>query len=105
MKLEWYVYFADINSLHIIKYNIFKHYSFYESLKSHIKNFKNKEDFSEWLRKNTMYYFWSKCEYEIILTCFPEWDRFKKEKIDIYNQLQLNWDKFVNYIWENKNNI
>ena len=52
-----------------------------------------------------MYYFWSKCEYEIIVTCNPEWDRFKKEKIDVYDQLQLNWNKFVDYIWENKNEI
>ena len=52
-----------------------------------------------------MYYFWSKCEYEIIITCWPKWDKFKEEKIDVYSQLNLNWDKFVNYIWENKKEI
>ena len=105
MMLEWYVYLANINSKRIVKYDIFTHYSFYKSLKTHIKEFTEKESFSEWLRRDTMYYFWAKCEYEIILTCNPEWNKFKKEVIDVYDQLQLNWNKFVDYIWENKNEI
>lgn len=103
--LEWYVYLADINKKEIIKYNVFKHYSFYEDLKINIKNNKNKKDFIDRLRKDSMYYFWAKSEYEIILWSWPEWDKFKKEKIDVYSQLMLNWDKFVNYIWDNKKEI
>lgn len=103
--LEWYVYLADINKKEIIKYNVFKHYSFYEDLKINIKNNKNKKDFIDRLRKDSMYYFWAKSEYEIILGSWPEWDKFKKEKIDVYSQLMLNWDKFVDYIWENRKEI
>lgn len=103
--LEWYVYLEDINKRIIITYNVFNHYSFYEDLKKIIKKYKTIEDFSKELKRICMYYFWSKCEYEIILTCWPKWDKFKEEKIDVYSQLNLNWDKFVNYIWENKKKI
>lgn len=47
-----------------------------------------------------MYYFWSKCEWEIILSDFPPSDRFKKKKVDVYEQVMLNWDKFINYLWK-----
>lgn len=103
--LEWYVYLEDINKRIIITYNVFNHYSFYEDLKKIIKKYKTIEDFSKELKRICMYYFWSKCEYEIIITCWPKWDKFKEEKIDVYSQLNLNWDKFVNYIWDNKKEI
>lgn len=103
--LEWNTYLGDINKRTIIVFNVFKHYSFYEDLKKIIKKYKTIEDFSTELNRICMYYFWSKCEYEIILTCWPTWDKFKEEKIDVYSQLKLNWDKFVNYIWDNKKEI
>lgn len=103
--LEWNTYLSDINKRIIIVFNVFKHHSFYEDLKKIIKKYKTIEDFSKELKRICMYYFWSKCEYEIILTCWPTWDKFREEKIDVYSQLNLNWDKFVNYIWNNKKEI
>lgn len=103
--VEWNVYLSDINKREIIIFNVFNHYSFYENLKKIIKKYKTIEDFSKELKSICVYFFWAKCEYEIILTCWPEWDKFKKEKIDVYSQLNLNWDKFVNYIWDNKKEI
>ena len=103
--LESNVYIGDINKRRITTFNVFEHYSFYKDLKKEIKIYKNIEEFSDRLRRIVMYYFWSKCEYEIILTCWPSWDKFKEEKIDVYSQLDLNWDKFVNYIWDNKKEI
>ena len=52
-----------------------------------------------------MYYFWSKCEYEILITTWFERKDFKDEKIDVYDQLQLNWNAFIDYIWKNKKYI
>ena len=28
-------------------------------------------------------------------------DSFEKEKIDIYDQVMLNWDVFIKYVWDN----
>lgn len=103
--LKWYVYLEDVNKKKIIKYNVFNHYSFCEDLKNTVENIKNKNEFSERVKRLSMYYFWSKCEYEILITTWLERKDFKSEKIDVYDQLQLNWDIFVNYIWENKKNL
>lgn len=47
-----------------------------------------------------MYYFWSKCEYEIILS--PWAGQADDIKIDIYNQIMMNFDRFVDYCWSFK---
>ena len=78
-----------------------------------------------------MYYFWSKCEYEVVISSFPvhikkeEFNRLTEEfkadtekyghepygmwvcpdvgsKIDIYNQVMLNFEVFVDYVWSHK---
>lgn len=48
-----------------------------------------------------MYYMWSKCEYEIILS--PWTGRADDIKIDVYDQIMMNFDKFVDYVWSFKN--
>lgn len=50
-----------------------------------------------------MYWFWSKCEYEIVIS--PWVGRNKEEaevKIDIHDQVMLNFDRFVDYCWSFK---
>ena len=69
-----------------------------------------------------MYYFWSKSEYEIVITSFPpyidkkEIEKLTKtnkkireavnldtgKKIDIFDQIMINQDKFIDYLWNNK---
>ena len=102
--LVWNVFLSDINKKEIIVYNIFSHYSFYNDLKEELKSNNDKEEFSKRLKRICRYYFGAKCEYEIVLTCNPEWHKFKKKTINAYSQLELNWNRFINYIWENKNN-
>jgi hypothetical protein len=50
------------------------------------------------LRRKCMYYFWSKCEYEVIVTGWP--DTNTERKIDIYDQLDANWETFKNMAFE-----
>jgi hypothetical protein len=90
-----------------------------------------KDTFAVQLKRELMYYFWCKYEYEVVVTSFPahitptELERANKEyarkyeeyhhypkhiditpeiatKIDIYDQVCLNWDVFVDYVWGNK---
>ena len=122
-NLLWYVYRHNINKDQIYKYNIFDHGRFseevYELLNKHEMTY---EDFSEKLRCSLMYYFWCKTEYEIVITSFPpyidkkEFDRISSEefrvlsdvrlrcgeKIDIYEQVRMNWGVFVDYVWNSK---
>lgn len=99
--MQWYVYTEDFNRKRIAKRNIFDHYEFNEGVKRIYK--KNKHDFdafAELVRKELAYYFRSKCEWETVVTSFPERAEFKAEKIDVYEQVMLNWDVFIKYVWE-----
>lgn len=66
------------------------------------------EDFSADLRHATMRAFWSKCEYEVLVCPWPYHpDQNAERKIDVYDQLNLNWDAFVSYtignLWGDEN--
>lgn len=51
------------------------------------------DDFiEERLKSECMYYFWSKCEYEIVIRGWPNEEC--NRKIDIYEQLIANWNIF-----------
>lgn len=50
------------------------------------------------LRNKCMYFFWAKCEYEVVVTGWPNTDIEKK--IDVYLQLAANWDVFKQLVFE-----
>lgn len=123
----WNVYRNNFNTKKIEVFNIFDHISFLESVKKILKQTQNKKEFSENIRKELLYYFWSKYEYEVIITSFPvyinqkELNKINSDnnsnsnnktkisiepdvgiKVDIYSQVMNNFDIFVDYIWNNK---
>lgn len=98
--LEWNVYIENINRRRIEIYNIFQHHSFLKECNEAWKEYNH--DFSKFeqsVHRSLMYYFWSKCEWEIILSDFPPSKKFNKEKVDVYSQVKLNWNTFINYVW------
>lgn len=162
--LQWHVYNQDINKHEIKPYNVFNHGGFIKGLNQMFKDIKKEgkkyleehgygmdnykwstrdenkynkymESFvDEYLRKECGYYFWSKCECEVVITSWPtyitlgEYYRIDKElanyikeydkvplalnvcpeigeKIDIYDQLRLNWDAFKRYVLEHEKEI
>ena len=60
----------------------------------------SRDEFEDGLKKYLMYYMWSKCEYEIILS--PWTGRADDIKIDVYDQIMMNWNSFVDYVWSLK---
>lgn len=109
-------------------FNIFDHYSFMESVRKLLKKPMSKEEFSELLRREVLYYYWSKAEWELVITntqphidskelnrlitdcylkrtvaepplLFSHVNLSDAEKIDVYEQVRLNWDEFVDYVW------
>lgn len=98
----WNVYRENFNSNEFEVFNIFNHTRFDADVNKALKKYDNKEEFAERIRGDLMYYFWSKSEYELILSPWLGSGRVKEKKIDIYNQVMLNWDKFVDYCWSFK---
>lgn len=112
--LEWNVYIGDYNHRHIETYNIFKHTSFVKDCQKIVKRYSktekaegvfNREAFAEEIRHELMYYFWSKCEWEVIIDHWPPHESFQSEKIDVYDQIRLNWNVFIDYLWSHKEEI
>ena len=52
----------------------------------------------ERLKRLCMYYFWSKCEYEVIVSSWPSREGSER-KIDIYSQLEANWPVFKELVF------
>jgi hypothetical protein len=100
VNLEWNVYFEDVCTDTIKPFNIFAHRGFAADLQLILDNpYLLREEFEELVDGILHYYFWAKCEYEIILTCWPPDDKFKGIKVDVYNQIALNKEIFMDYLW------
>lgn len=103
-ELVWKVFICDFNSRNIKTYNVFDNSRFLDGLKSIKKQMKkekiqNKTWFADEIVKKAMNAFWSKSEYEIIMTSVYE--NANDCKVDIFTQLSINLTQFVDYIWEN----
>ena len=108
-NLVWNVYREDINKREIEVYNIFSHKKFKEDCINIFENHRNESNYNYDKMKRDIeallqYYFWSKCEYEIILSDWPPSKNFKEKKVDIYDQVMLNIDAFISstltqYLW------
>lgn len=97
--MEWNVFYHNMNAQEITVLNIFEHGGFMKDVKKHLKECPDKEAFVKELKSSLMYYFWSKSEYEIIISPWCGGRNTKEKKVDIYSQVMLNWDKFVDYVW------
>ena len=129
--MVWNVYREDFNHRAIVEYNIFDHSSFAQDVNKLLKADIPKDEFAEQLKRSLMYWFWCKSEHEVVISSWPiyidkaELDRINTEyeeynnkwnhyqykinvstdvgkKIDIYSQVMMNWEQFVEYIWSNK---
>lgn len=99
-NLVWNVYKKEYNSNSIEIFNVFDHIDFYNALVKLKKKAKGIYDnnFKEQIKQELFYYFNSKCEYELLLNYF-----FNKinQKIDIYDQVMLNFSAFCDYLISN----
>ncbi len=97
-KLEWNAFNHNLEW-----FNIFDSYSFMNDLyrikTNYIKSKITLEDFKEEVRKSLSWQYRGRCEYELILTTWPVPD--KEIKIDVYNQVMLNFDRFFDYLLNN----
>ena len=108
IPIEWNVYYSDFNSGKIEVRNVFNHGSFLIDLGKDARKYKDdKEKFLERLRSHLMYYYWCKCEWEVVVSHWPPSDneRFKSVKIDVYDQVMLNWPIFSEYVWEHRKEL
>lgn len=95
--MEWYVYYENFNAKKIVKWNIFNHCKFKEEVEKLLHRNLSREDFSGKLKDCLLYYFWAKSEYEILIS--PRIGDAKDIKVDIFDQVMINFERFVDYVW------
>lgn len=100
IPLEWYVYYHDVNAKEIKVLNIFNHRAFKTAVWKHLQECTDRSDFSEQVRGELFYYFGCKCEYEVLICSWC--GDYADSKVDIYSQVRLNFDVFVDYLWSKK---
>jgi len=103
--MEWYVYISDRNS-GIGAHNIFDHYRFVQDCKDALKKYgSDKAGFVEEIEKALFYYYWGKYEWETVISEFSSNPKPKELKIDVYDQVMLNRERFAEYVWEHRAEI
>ena len=99
IPLKWNVWIDD-NTKELKQFNIFSHSRYNEDIREYmykyIKKQISKNTFIEGIRKATLYYFWGKAEYEIIIS--PLIGNHYNKKTDIKEQIELNWDRYIDYL-------
>jgi len=129
-KLVWYV-FVGTTPFNLFSF----HYRFLlDLLKANATCEDDFINFAESVRRSLQHNFWRKAEYESTIGCWPIYvdlktldsmneerkehlDRYGSEprvvqvpakeayKVDIYTQIMLNWDRFIEYLWDNRSLI
>lgn len=101
--LVWNVFRENVNANKIEVWNIFRHAGFLVSCRKIFKELGNdREKSEEKIKRELQYYFWCKCEHEVVISEYPPSHRNVELKVDIYSQVVMNWDIFFDYLWNNQ---
>lgn len=103
--MSWLVKRFDINHQVIENYDVLKYREdFIKKLK---KKCETKEEFTEALKREMMYYFWSRSEYELIIEITEDnriflnpWvgcSELEKVRIDVTDDTNFDWRGFAEY--------
>lgn len=98
----WNVIVHNINADRIETYNVFEHGGLRRDIAELAKKRKTQAEFAEELRRSLCYWFWSKCEWEVLVSPWCGSRNVKPLKIDVYWQVMNNWDLFLAYAWANR---
>lgn len=95
-KLEWNVLIHDFNSNKFVNYNIMRE-DLADDLFRLFKGNPNAtfEEVKKVIRSWAMYHYWSKVEFEVVVSDMFERD---EEKIDAFRQIEMNLDVLTQYI-------
>lgn len=128
--LSWNVIMEDLNTRKITFHDIFKSGYWEEVAKKLKETFPNRKEWENHFRTRLMSRYGTRAEYEVVVTSWPPFiniddieklqkeveDREKTwgskphkvninptvaEKIDIFQQLDMNWHVFADYVWDN----
>lgn len=96
----FYVIVYNLNSKFFEKYNVMDYFiDCYKDAKKKNAEPKTKGEFVEFVKSKSMYMYWGRCEYEIMLFDWPS--EKCHEKIDVHLQIMNNIDLVVEVLMYN----
>lgn len=95
--MTWNVFYYNFNTDRIEPYNVLSNQE--DFIKQMKAKSASKEELAKELRSEMMYRYWSKAEWEVLISPWCGRPDAKEMKVDIFWQLELNWDRFVDYCW------
>lgn len=97
-KLEWYVMLHDFNNDKIIKYNVLDDSYIIDSIKKAVKKkeITTYDDLKEFTKRKLMAQYWSRTEYEILVSGM--FTKSEPKKIDAWYQIEMNLDRLIEYL-------
>ena len=110
-ELEWFVIVERSGEVKF--HNVFYHWRLWEDLCKLRKKYgkrnatdADRAEFEKQTKRMLMYYYWSKCEWEVVVTSFPysikDGDLRVGKKLDVWSQIEANWERFFDYLWANR---
>ena len=101
--LEWNAAYYSLNGHKLKTFNVLNHVGLRIDLgKLARKRGLTREQFEEGVRKELIYHFWSKCEWEFVISEWPPNEKVDGSKVDVFDQIWMNKDRFVDYLWKNR---
>lgn len=93
------VIWQDFNKQKFEAYDVMPYFiNVYKECENKPKTF---EEFKEFIQQESLYMYWSRCEYEIIICGWPNQET--KEKWDIHKQIMMNLDLVTETLMNNIN--
>ena len=99
--LEFNVIVYDFNTKKFVPYNVFTYLE--REYKEYPPKDKSKASLKTWILEKSRYMFWSRCEYEIVLTPWPPNEKIS-EKIDVFEQIEMNIDVITDMFYNKYKN-
>ena len=95
----WKVLHHDFNSGKVEFYDILSHGSFLDDVRQSRKDHPDDDVlFMDDVRSFLRYYFWSRCEHEILVSGMHLRKGEEPSKVDVFDQVDANWDAFSSYL-------
>lgn len=100
---EFNVLVWDINSDKLVKYDVLPYFrECYDDCRK-VDRPSTREQWEEFVQRRGMYMYWSRCQYEIIVSSWPPGKKDNSIKIDVWYQIENNIDLIVDILMSEYN--
>lgn len=97
--MQWNAFYYSICRRSIETYNVLEHKE-KNIMDIRKKSNGDRSEFDRLLRAEMCYYYWAKSEWETVIGPWIGKETDVPKKVDVYWQLNLNWERFSDYCWE-----